>query len=289
MEAAVCKSNHCRLITVLPVLFIATGCTLCRHDIVEGPRPAHPAGVVFVADGAGDFRMLSHSLRKAIAAEAKPLCVKTFVWSHGYYRILADQVCMAHARDKGRRLAGLILGQRNTSPDGPIYLVGHCAGTTVLLAAAEQLPPNTVDRIILLAPSVPTDYNLAPALCASREGIDVFWSKGDYWYLGLGISVVNTVCGQCYSPAGRVGFQPVIHSPADVACYAKLRQHPWDPSVACTGNLGGHYGAYQQGYLRTYVLPLLSPNAAELRVSKHSLHPVYRLISFVLSGSQRVH
>lgn len=253
------KSTYLVLLLALPVIFMASGCAFSRNEVITGTHPAHPCGVVFVADGAGDFRMLSHSLRKAITAEKLPLLVKTFVWSHGYYRIVADQVCMTHAQEKGHRLANIIIAQRESCPEMPIYLAGHCAGTPVLLAAAEELPPDTIDRIILLAPSVPSEYDLRPALRASRQGIDVFWSRGDYWYLGLGISLVNAIQGRCYSPAGRVGFQPVVETPDDAALYAKLKQYPWQPSVACTGNLGGHYGAYQQGYLRTFIIPLMRP------------------------------
>jgi hypothetical protein len=285
----VSRSIYPLSVAVLPVILMATGCALNRHEIVSGPGPLHPCGVVFVADGAGDFRVLSHSLRKAIAAEKLPLTVKTFVWSHGYYRIVADQIGMDHAREQGHRLAAILIAERQAYPEMPIYLVGHCAGTTVLLAAAEELPPDTVDRMIFLAPSVSADYDLRSALCASRHGIDVFWSKGDYWYLGLGISLVNAIRGNCYSPAGRVGFRPVVHSAEDAACYAKLRQYPWEPSVACTGNLGGHYGAYQQGYLKAFVLPLLSPNPAAFRVDKHMMHPVYRAISAILARKNAHH
>src|SRR5215813_5567013 len=89
------------LLLVLPVLSLFPGCALNRHEVVTATRPEHPCGVVYVADGAGDFRMLSHSLRKAIAAENLPLVVKTFVWSHGYYRVVEDQVCTSDAVEKG--------------------------------------------------------------------------------------------------------------------------------------------------------------------------------------------
>jgi hypothetical protein len=282
MDAAVSKSIILLGAALLPVLLAASGCALERHELISCAEVPHPRGVVLVADGAGDFRMLSHSLRKSIATEKLPLCVETFVWSHGYCRIVEDQICSDYARQKGRRLADCILAEKQSAPDLPIYLVGHCAGTTVLLSAAEELPPDTVERIILLAPSVPSDYDLRRALCSSRSGIDVFWSRSDYWYLGLGISLVNAMKVTCYSPAGRVGFHPIVRTPDDAACYVKLRQYPWEPNVACTGNLGGHYGTYQQGYLCSFVLPLLSTNPADLRVERPRMHPVYRAISFVL-------
>jgi hypothetical protein len=48
------------------------------------------------------------------------------------------------------------------------------------------------------------------------------------------------------------------------ALAARLHQHPWDSSVAWTGNNGGHNGALRPKYLRSYILPLLrDENAPE--------------------------
>ena len=41
------------------------------------------------------------------------------------------------------------------------------------------------------------------------------------------------------------------------ALHAKLKQHAWRPEISRTGHGGGHYGSYQPGHLRAYVLPLL--------------------------------
>jgi hypothetical protein len=44
---------------------------------------------------------------------------------------------------------------------------------------------------------------------------------------------------------------------ADPWLFRKLRQHDWEPYQESYGHDGGHYGAYQQSFLRTHVLPLL--------------------------------
>ena len=54
----------------------------------------------------------------------------------------------------------------------------------LILAAGEMLSPDSVDGIILLAPSVCVDYDLRPALRAVRHGIDVFHSDRDSVILG---------------------------------------------------------------------------------------------------------
>src|SRR5947207_2649584 len=74
-------------------------------------------------------------------------------------------------------------------------------------AAAEFLPPDSVERVVLLAPSVSAEYDLGPALACAREGIDVFHSGRDRAYLGLGVRLLGTADRHWSDAAGRVGFR----------------------------------------------------------------------------------
>ena len=144
----------------------AVGCAGVGQEVRSpGPPPAGTRGVVFVADGAGGFHATSATLTEVLAEDRIPLAVEMVEWTHGYYRVLADQIDHGHALAEGRRLALEVAAYRQTCP-GKVYLVGHSAGSAVILAAAEALPPDSVDRIILLAPSVSMSYDLRPALRA---------------------------------------------------------------------------------------------------------------------------
>src|SRR6266446_9690589 len=90
------------------------------------PRPSCP--FLIVVDGAGNFQGASRALRGSVAAEGNLIGLETFEWSHGFYRIVADQVHFNHARAQGRRLAEHILEVRRRWPDRPLYLFGHSAG-----------------------------------------------------------------------------------------------------------------------------------------------------------------
>src|SRR5205807_2637254 len=144
----------------------------------------------------------------------------------------------------------------------------------VVLAAAEALPPDSVDRIVLLAPAVSSAYDLRPALACARGGVDVFYSARDWAFLGLGVELLGTADGCPGDAAGRVGFCPAAAGrpgaaaggagccaaaagPADAALDARLRPPPWDPGRAWTGSRGGHSGCYQPVFPRPNVLPLL--------------------------------
>jgi pimeloyl-ACP methyl ester carboxylesterase len=242
------------------LLIMGVGCatTAPRYDVLHPPlAPAVcPTAVVFVANGSGDFRSVTANLTEVVAEQRVPLQIETVHWSHGYGRYITDHLDHANQVAEGQCLACQVAEYRRAYPGRKVYLMGHSAGCAVVLAAAEQLPPNSVDRVILLAPAVCAGYDLRPALQASR-GIDVFYSSEDRWVLGLAMWIVGTADRGCRTAAGRHGFTPVLEWPGDDELYAKLRQHPWHAALQWSGHDGGHYGNNQTGFLRAYVLPLL--------------------------------
>jgi pimeloyl-ACP methyl ester carboxylesterase len=229
--------------------------------VTAAPFPApHAAAprIVYVIDGAGGFEATSRTIRETALADGLPLEVRSFHWTHGYCRILADQMHAAHMRREGQRLAELVMQQRQQSPGQPISLVGHSAGCGLVLVAAEHLPPNSLDRIILMAPAVSVGHDLRPALASARHGMDVFCSDHDWACLSIGVCLAGTTDRRwTLAAAGKVGFRPTGSCSGDAALYSRLRQYPWDASLAWTGHRGGHYGSYQPGFLRVFVFPLL--------------------------------
>jgi pimeloyl-ACP methyl ester carboxylesterase len=242
---------------------ICCGCAAPQQQPAAVCPPAIVRGVIFAIDGAGGYESLSTSLRQVIAEQRLPYYVETVDWSHGRGRFLADQLDSGHAIEEGRHLAERIAAYRQNSPCTQTFVVAHSAGSLVALTAVEAAPPGSIDRLILLAPAVSSEYDLRPALCNVRQGIDVFRSYRDQWYLGIGAYIVGTTDRRWEAAAGRIGFQPILCQPCDSALYQKLHDHPWDPTVAWTGNEGGHTDSYKPGYLRAYVVPLLGESACK--------------------------
>ncbi len=247
-----------RSLPSLTLLAICAGCAGLQHQ-ASVPRPSSESTrIVFVADGAGDYRLASTNIRKVCEEDKLPLDIETYVWSHGPHHVVLDQMDGRHTREEGLRLAALVRQTQEACPDKSISLVGHSAGCFVVLTAAEDLPPGSVERIVLLNPSVPANYDLHRALKTCRAGMDVHCSTADRLYLGVVVGVLSACKGVFKPAAGLDGFEHVPgDGPEDGVQLASCRQFHWRPELIVTGNNGGHYGAYQHGYLRTYILPAL--------------------------------
>jgi pimeloyl-ACP methyl ester carboxylesterase len=217
-----------------------------------------PCGIILVADGAGGFEGTSDRLREVVAEQRLPLQVQTVDWTHGYLRAFADHLDLEHTLAEAKFLAGEIVTLLRREPRPKIYLVAHSAGAGVVLPAVQYLPPNSIERMILLAPAVSADYDIRPALRTSRSGLENFYSERDRFILDFGIRVFGTTDRRRGSPAaGLVGFRPPPLSPEELPLLNRLHQHPWEPSMIMNGNRGGHYGSYEPEFLRAYIIPLL--------------------------------
>src|SRR5438105_4489221 len=95
-----------RLIVVLLTLSVAASdCATIQAQSTSHTIPGITTPVtVFVADGAGNFQVTSRTLRAVAQSDGYPLKIATFKWSHGYGRVIADQICFSHARTEGKLL-----------------------------------------------------------------------------------------------------------------------------------------------------------------------------------------
>lgn len=251
---AAVRYNFITLVISLAATLSVSSAALASDTPLRGREPS---AIVFVADGAGNFQAASKSLRDVVTEEKLPVYVETFEWSHGNLRILADQLDTKHSRETGIRLADEVAKFHVAHPYVKIFLMGHSAGSGVVLTAAEHVPPGIIEGVVLLSPSVSTTYDLRPALRACRDGVDVFYSEQDWFYLAFATRVFGTADRRRAATSGRVGFQVSPKNHEEAMLYGKLRQRAWQHEDAFLGNRGGHYGNYQPDFLRTYVLPIL--------------------------------
>jgi hypothetical protein len=241
------------------LLLALEGLLLIGSSQAQAPR-AKPAseGIVFIVDGSARLRSFGEDLHQAVNDAQLALEVESFDWSHGMGRVLSDLHGHDHQRAKGKELAERIIVQRHGYAGGKIYLVCHSSGAAVVLAAVAQLPADSVQRIVMLAPALSPSCDLRPALRCARRGVDAFYSQNDV--IGrMALPFVGTADGQFLMSAGCVGFTlPQGCNRDDALLYLKFRQHPWIWEMSKIGYYGGHFGCTRGSFLRTYVVPLLA-------------------------------
>jgi pimeloyl-ACP methyl ester carboxylesterase len=198
---------------------------------------------------------VSENIAEVIAARRYNLSIMTLHWCR-YNQMVKDHMDYPGQLAGARRLADHLACLRAACPERKLYVIGHSAGTHVVLVAAGMLPPGIIDRIVLLAPSVSYCFDLRAALRCSREGIDCFFSTQDQ-LVSIGAEYYGTADRKMTLTAGEVGFARLPPEHPDAPLYCKLRQYPWNRSMVWTGHKGGHYGFTGARFLDAYVVPMM--------------------------------
>jgi pimeloyl-ACP methyl ester carboxylesterase len=218
-------------------------------------------GVVFVVGGIGGLDPLQYLAPLALPRAGVTHEIRVFAWTHGKLRMIRDLQDQCYLVAQGARLAELVRTYRKGFPGRPIYLVGHSAGAGVVLAAAEVLPPASLERIILLSAAVSPGYDLSGALRATRCEVVAFHFKGDLLFLDLGTRVFGT-SDRVYSPAaGLDGFiEPDSLDAEGRRLYERLVQLPWRLEMFFeSAPSGPHHLNCMPVFLARRVAPWLQP------------------------------
>jgi pimeloyl-ACP methyl ester carboxylesterase len=220
--------------------------------------PAEPTGpgVIFVVDGIGGMDLLGGVAKRHWPTAGVTHEIRVFRWSHGTCHYLHDLQDPENVLWKAQKLAARVREVKAETPDRSVYLVGRSGGAGVVLAAAAHLPPDTLERIVLLSPAVSPDYDLTPAFRATRGEIVNFSSANDQFILNWGTSLFGTV-DRVYGPsAGLRGFW----RPADDegrAVYRRLVHVPWHCGMLGDLHPGLHTTALSARFQKRHVAPWL--------------------------------
>src|SRR5947209_185274 len=143
------------VVGTLTVLGLALAAPATPPARVAVPADGQPKpGVVFVVCGIGGIDFVAVSSQWALPRAGVLHEVREFRWTHGKGRLLRDLQDTQHCLRKADELAAEVHRIKTQDPERRVYLVGKSGGTGLVLAAAEQLPPQSLERIILLSAAV---------------------------------------------------------------------------------------------------------------------------------------
>jgi pimeloyl-ACP methyl ester carboxylesterase len=230
-----------------------------RAQRASGNVPSKRA-LVIVVGGVGGIDIAGIAAQWSLPRAGIHAEIREFRWTHGRGHHIRDLQDTEHYLQKAAELALEINQVQAADPDRPIYLVGKSGGTGIVLAAAEQLPPASLERIVLLSAAVAPTYDLRPALRATKHEVVAFYSPFDLFVLGWGTKRFGTMDRYYGSSAGLRGFVvPAGLTPQDRLLYDRLVQLPWTPSMIWEGNTGGHLGTSMPAFMAKEVAPWLKP------------------------------
>jgi hypothetical protein len=222
------------------------------------PMPAE-AGLIITVEGIGGLDMIGINAVAAFRKAGIPHEVRRFTWTHGTGRLLLDLQDTQHILKKAEELAKIITDYRKLHPTAPIYIVAKSGGTGLALFATQLLPPNTIDRLILLSAAVSPNFDLRPALRATKREVVSFYSHNDQFILNWGTRTFGTI-DRFYGPsAGMTGFVlPANLNDDERRTFARLIQVPWQARMLRDAHyVGTHSGTSMPGFLQSEVAPWL--------------------------------
>lgn len=238
------------------LFFAAAGCSL--NDLATPER--RDRGLVIVLPGIEGPSYWNHNIARGLAEGGVDGAIEIYDWGTpvpgGLLINIAD---LERNRAQAARLRDYIVVYRRTHPTQGVHIIGHSGGGGIAVMAVEMLPEDQqVSTVILLAPALSPEYDLAPALRRTSGGIFNYYSQLDKALLGAGTTVAGTMDRKYTPAAGAVGFVvPKSSDSPQASAYRKLVQIEWSPSMRFHGNYGDHMGWAARGFVRRYIAPLI--------------------------------
>ncbi len=215
--------------------------------------------VLFMLGGVGGFQFAPLMIRRAIRSLKLSMGTVVCTWQFGLVgEIWTDLMWLRRNRVVAARIARRLLAFRRDHRSARIHLLGYSGGGGVAaLVCAALRGRRIIDNLLLIAPALSPDYNLAPALAAVARGT-AFVSERDRMLLGLGTRLFGTIDRRHTPAAGMVGFNlPPGASLEDRIAYERFKQVRWSPAFNRLGVSGGHIGWLSEMFIGEVLLPLL--------------------------------
>jgi hypothetical protein len=191
-----------------------------------------------------------------------PAQVEIHDWTKGpllFGLNLADQ---GANRRQAEEIVAKIVEYQDRYPGRPVYLIGHSGGATMVVRVLEAMPPGRrIERAILLAAGLDSDYDLRAAMSHSRSGIVAFASPYDVPISMPLAGIHGALQGELSLSAATVGFAVPSGLPENERReYERLLdQRQYALEMWGSGHPGGHFGWTTPAFVARYLAPLLRP------------------------------
>jgi pimeloyl-ACP methyl ester carboxylesterase len=150
---------------------------------------------------------------------------------------------------------------RSENPDQLLYLMGYSGGGGVASLVLEALPDGvSIDRLILIAPAISTDF---PIDRHAREHVAEFvvnFASVKDMQVGLGTRLFGTIDRKYEYAAGYDGFSVMSE---------QLAQWHWHEADHQIGHYGNHVAYLGRRWQRDFLVPALDPSLSRDRLERY--------------------
>ena len=169
--------------------------------------------------------------------------VVRFDWNDGlpFWRSLVNLMSRRHHERQAGRLAEDICRYHQEYPGRPLCLVAQSGGCWIVARALQRLPQGVkVAAAVLLAPSISPAYDIRKAAARCQSGLFSIGAPGDFFFLGLGTTLLGT-SDRVFTPsAGWIGWH---HQPEG---FVEMR---WHPAWCGAGYFGNHTSSSSPAFI----------------------------------------
>ena len=205
--------------------------------------------IVMLLDGVGGFQFIPLLVRKVVREKNLPISTTWFRWQTPIPGLmLVDLMWRTRNRRQAEELAAKMLALHQEHPGARLHIIGYSGGTGIAIFGLESLAGRVpIETLILAAPAISPDYNLAPAMQGVQRAY-VLVSCRDTWLLGAGTRIFGTMDRKAVRSAGLVGLtMPPGLTAEEKASYGRIQVVEWCDEFRNLGHRGGHTGCEPHG------------------------------------------
>jgi pimeloyl-ACP methyl ester carboxylesterase len=226
-------------------------------------------GYTLVLPGVLGHAPWDNNLAAGLEDAGVPGAIEVYDWTQGPLMLGYNLFAGNNVRQHGEKVARKIVDYQRRYPGRPVHLIGHSGGATAVINTLESLPENSrVTSAVLLAPGLPADYDLRPALSHTTGGIHNYYSPYDLLISAVYLPTMANHRFQCEPvAAGAFGF----HVPDEVQGWQRtdyeraLKQHPYQFEMVEGGNLGDHFGWTNPAFVARWIAPVIKQPVLDIR------------------------
>lgn len=218
-------------------------------------------GLVIVLPGIEGISPLNHSIVLGLTDACIPYAIRLYSWiASGLKPGLTNLWMKGRARMIAAHLADMVVDYQQQFPGRPIHLVGHSGGAALITHILEELPPGrTLQSCVMIAPALGPRFDLAPALRRIEGKLYNVRSYWDWYFLGVGTTLVGTLDRHHGISAGNIGFRYPKESETErhQLYHERFEQLHYQFRMLADWHWGGHMSSTNRVFVQRRIAPLL--------------------------------